>query len=340
MRAAIVTGVTGQDGSYMCDLLLSKGYDVFGISRRTSLPNTSRISEQLSHPRFTLIQGDMCDSVSLRTILQRVATYDRIEVYNLAAQSHVHTSFSQPEYTLDVNGHGVLRILECIRALQLESKVRFYQASTSELYGKVVEIPQSETTPFYPRSPYGVAKLYAYWIVKNYRESYGLFACNGILFNHESERRGEDFITRKITTGIAKLYRDPTFTLYLGNLDAKRDWGHAEDYVRAMWMMLQQDSPNDYVIATGVTHSVREFLESAFRAAGHCIRWEGSGLSEVGVDETGRTVVRIQEKFYRPAEVDLLVGDASKARRELGWAPAISFDTLVQRMVAHDMATQ
>jgi GDPmannose 4,6-dehydratase len=336
MRAALVFGVTGQDGSYMCDLLLSKDYHVFGVNRRTSLPNTGRILSAISHPRFTLLQGDIGDSTSLRDVFERVASYDHIEVYNLAAQSHVHSSFSQPEYTSDINGLGVLRILECIRSLHLESRVRFYQASTSELYGKVVELPQTETTPFYPRSPYGVAKLYAYWIVKNYRESYGMFACNGILFNHESERRGEEFITRKITKGIAKLYTDPSFILELGNLDARRDWGHAEDYVRAMWLMLQQDVPDDYVVATGETHTVREFVESAFRAAGHSIRWEGSGLAETGFDETGRIVLRINRAFYRPAEVDVLIGDATKAQTVLGWSPRVTFERLVERMVAHD----
>lgn len=339
MRAAIILGVTGQDGSYMAETLLAKDYHVIGVTRRTSLPNTGRITSVLSHPRFTLMQGDMGDAASLRTIVQSVASYHRIEVYNLAAQSHVHTSFSQPESTADINGLGVLRILEAIRSLSLGPKVRFYQASTSELYGKVVEVPQRETTPFYPRSPYGVAKLYAYWIVKNYRESYGLFACNGILFNHESERRGEDFITRKITKGIARLYRDPSFTLELGNLEAKRDWGHAEDYVQAMWLMLQQDHPDDYVVATGQLHSVREFVEAAFRAAGHTVRWEGEGVAEVGLDEGGRVVIRINPSFYRPAEVDLLIGDATKARTVLGWTPTISFDTLVQRMVTGDMSS-
>jgi GDPmannose 4,6-dehydratase len=270
-------------------------------------------------------------------VFQSIADAPRIEVYNLAAQSHVHTSFGQPEYTADVDGLGPLRILECIRFLGLGDKVRLYQASTSELYGKVVESPQTETTPFYPRSPYGVAKLYAFWIVKNYRESYGMYACNGILFNHESERRGADFLTRKVTLGIGKVYADPTFTLELGNLDAKRDWGHAEDYVRAMWLMLQQDTADDYVIASGETHSVREFVELAFRAANHTLHWEGEGVEEVGTDETGRIVVRVNPAFYRPAEVDLLIGDASRAERLLGWKRTISFEALVERMVKNDV---
>lgn len=338
-KVAIVTGVTGQDGSYMAELLLRKDYDVIGISRRTSTSNTERITSILSHPRFTLRQADLGDFPSLLAVFQTVVSYERIEVYNLAAQSQVHTSFTQPEYTAEVDALGPLRILECIRFLQLGAKARLYQASTSELYGKVVETPQCETTPFYPRSPYGVAKLYAFWIVKNYRESYGVYACNGILFNHESERRGADFITRKVTLGLRKLYTDPTFTLELGNLDAKRDWGHAEDYVYAMWLMLQQDTASDYVIASGETHSVREFVEIAFQKAGHTIRWEGEGTNERGIDETGRVVVRINPVFYRPAEVDLLIGDASRAETLLGWTRTISFHTLVERMVKNDMQT-
>lgn len=320
----------------MAELLLRKDYDVIGISRRTSTSNTERITSILSHPRFTLRQADLGDFPSLLAVFQTIVAYDRIEVYNLAAQSQVHTSFTQPEYTAEVDALGPLRILECIRFLNLGAKTRLYQASTSELYGKVMEIPQRETTPFYPRSPYGVAKLYAFWIVKNYRESYGVYACNGILFNHESERRGVDFITRKVTLGLHKLYTDPTFTLELGNLDAKRDWGHAEDYVYAMWLMLQQETASDYVIASGETHSVREFVEVAFRAAGHTIRWEGEGTAERGIDETGRTVIRINPIFYRPAEVDLLIGDASRAETLLGWKRNIDFETLVYRMVHHD----
>ena len=336
-KVAVVTGVTGQDGSYMAELLLSKDYRVVGITRRTSTPNPERIRDVLSHPNFTLRQADLCDFPSLLSVFQSIAEAPRIEVYNLAAQSQVHTSFGQPEYTADVDALGPLRILECIRFLGLGDKVRLYQASTSELYGKVVESPQTETTPFYPRSPYGVAKLYAFWIVKNYRESYGMYACNGILFNHESERRGADFLTRKVTLGIGKVYTDPTFTLELGNLDAKRDWGHAEDYVRAMWLMLQQDTADDYVIASGETHSVREFVEIAFRAAKHTLHWEGEGVEEVGKDETGRSVVRVNPAFYRPAEVDLLIGDASRAERLLGWTRTISFDALVERMVKNDV---
>jgi GDPmannose 4,6-dehydratase len=335
-RVALITGVTGQDGSYLAELLLSKGYAVRGVSRRTSTPNTERLGAVLDHPQFSLQQADMCDLTSLLSVVQSVAAYDRIEVYNLAAQSHVHTSFSQPEYTADVDGLGTLRLLECIRTLGLESKTRIYQASTSELYGKVVETPQRETTPFYPRSPYGVAKLYAYWIVKNYRESYGLYACNGILFNHESERRGREFLTRKVTLGLQRVYADPSFTLDVGNLDAKRDWGHAEDYVRAMWLMLQQEEPKDYVIASGETHSVREFIERAFQVAGHTLTWEGTGDHECGRDTSGRVVVRVNPVLYRPAEVDLLVGDATLAETELGWTRSVSFAQLVERMVRSD----
>ena len=337
-KVAIVTGVTGQDGSYMAELLLSKGYDVIGISRRTSSPNTERIGGVLSHPHFTLRQADMGDFTSLLNVFNTILDYERIEVYNLAAQSQVHTSFSQPEYTAEVDALGPLRILECVRFLNIGQKTRVYQASTSELYGKVVETPQKETTPFYPRSPYGVAKLYAYWIVKNYRESYGMYACNGILFNHESERRGADFITRKVTLGINKIYTHPNFTLELGNLDAKRDWGHAEDYVYAMWLMLQQDVADDYVIASGETHSVREFVELAFQTAGHTIHWEGNGTEEVGKDESDRIVIRINPSFYRPAEVELLIGDASRAEAALGWKRNVTFEDLVKRMVRHDTA--
>lgn len=336
-RVGVLTGITGQDGSYLAELLLSKAYDVVGLTRRSSTSNTSRIDHLLSNPRLTLIQADMGDSASILAILNTLRAYDRIEIYNLAAQSQVHTSFTQPEFTANVNALGPLRLLDGIRVLGLSEKTRLYQASTSELYGKVVETPQTETTPFYPRSPYGVAKLYAFWIVKNYRESYGMFACNGILFNHESERRGLDFVTRKVTTSIAKLYIDPSFVLELGNLDARRDWGHAEDYVYAMWLMLQQDTPDDYVIASEETHTVREFVELAFRVAGHTITWEGEGYREIGKDETGRVVVRVHPALYRPAEVDLLIGDASKARRELGWTRSVSFETLVQRMVQSDV---
>jgi len=338
-RTAIVTGITGQDGSYLAELLLEKGYKVIGLIRRSSTPTTGRIAELLDHPNLQLVQADMGDSTSIMNVFIPLRDAERIEVYNLAAQSQVHTSFTQPEYTAEVNGLGPLRILESIRRLGLAEKTRFYQASTSELYGKVVEVPQSETTPFYPRSPYGVAKLYAFWIVKNYRESYGMFACNGILFNHESERRGEDFITRKVTTSIAKIYSDPEFTLEIGNMDAKRDWGHAQDYVYGMWLMLQQNRPDDYVLATGETHTVREFVELAFKASGHRISWEGNGVDEIGKDETGRVVLRVNPKFYRPAEVDLLVGDPTKANTVLGWVPQISFQQLVSRMTAADSKT-
>lgn len=336
MRAAIITGVTGQDGSYMSEFLLKKEYTVVGVTRRSSLPNTGRIQHLLDHPKFQLRQADMGDFASLLSVFQEFAGYDRIEVYNLAAQSQVHTSFTQPEYTAEVDGLGVLRLLECIRALGIADKARLYQASTSELYGKVMETPQKETTPFYPRSPYGVAKLYAFWIVKNYRESYGMFACNGILFNHESERRGEDFVTRKVTTNIAKIYNTPGHFLEMGNLDARRDWGHAEDYVYGMWLMLQHDKPDDYVVASEETHTVREFVELAFQKAGHTIHWEGTGFDEVGKDETGRVVIRIHPRLYRPAEVDLLLGDATKARTILGWKRNISFERLVERMVQAD----
>jgi GDPmannose 4,6-dehydratase len=330
-RAAVITGVTGQDGSYLAELLLSKDYDVYGIARRTSRSNTERIVGILDHPRFFLKEADLTDANSLRSVFEEVSHYKRIEVYNLGAQSHVHTSFRQPELTADVDALGPLRILEILRSMNL-TNARFYQASTSELYGKVMETPQSETTPFYPRSPYGVAKLYAFWIVKNYRESYGMFACNGILFNHESERRGEEFITRKITKGIARLKKDPEFVLELGNLDAKRDWGYAPDYVEGMWRMLQQDVPDDYVLATGETHTVREFLETAWGP----IIWKGQGINEYGEDVNGRVIVKVNPEFYRPAEVELLMGDASKARSKLGWVPKTTFTELVQKMKRND----
>jgi GDPmannose 4,6-dehydratase len=330
-RAAVVTGVTGQDGSYLAELLLSKDYDVYGIARRTSRSNTERIASILDHPRFFLKEADLTDSNSLRSIFEEVSEYKRIEVYNLGAQSHVHTSFRQPELTADVDGLGPLRILEILRSMNL-TQARFYQASTSELYGKVMETPQSEKTPFYPRSPYGVAKLYAFWIVKNYRESYGMFACNGILFNHESERRGEEFITRKITKGIARLRKDPEFVLELGNLDAKRDWGYAPDYVEGMWRMLQEENPDDYVLATGETHTVREFLETAWGP----ITWKGQGINERGEDSTGRVIVKVNPEFYRPAEVELLIGNPTKAWTQLGWKATTTFPDLVARMVLND----
>lgn len=334
--AALITGITGQDGSYLAELLLNKDYEVYGILRRTSTQNTERIQSILTHPHLHLREADMGDTISLQSVVSELSTYDRIEIYNLAAQSHVHTSFRQPEYTADVDGLGPLRLLESVRTLNLIHKVRFYQASTSELFGKVVETPQRETTPFYPRSPYGVAKLYAYWIVKNYRESYGMFACNGILFNHESERRGSEFVTRKITLGVAKSLEDPSYVLEIGNLDVSRDWGHAEDYVYGMWLMLQQDQPDDYVLSTGQTHTVREFLETAFSCVGVQLTWSGSGLDEKGTDQMGRIRVAINPTFYRPCEVDLLVGDSTRARTQLGWNPNVSFQELVFRMIKHD----
>ena len=337
VRSALITGITGQDGSYLAELLLSKDYIVVGMIRRSSLPNTTRITSILSHPNLIIMEGDIGDVNSLRSVIDAASKYDHLEIYNLAAQTQVHTSFTQPEYTSNVNAMGVLSILECVRHLNISHKTRVYQASTSELYGKVAEIPQTELTPFYPRSPYGVAKLYAFWIMKNYRESYGLFACNGILFNHESERRGPDFVTRKITKGIARLYKDSGFTIELGNLDSRRDWGHAEDYVKAMWMILQNDIPDDYVIASGETRTVREFINIAIKCAGHSITWNGSGINETGCDETGRVIVKINPIYYRPSEVDILIGDPSKAEKVLGWKRDISFEKLVERMVINDL---
>ena len=335
-RVAVITGITGQDGSYLAELLLEKQYHVIGMIRRSSSPNRERIQHLLSHPRLELREADLCDSTSIRSALTDLPPSDRLEVYNLAAQSHVHSSFRQPEYTADVDALGPLRILEAIRTMGLGEKARFYQASTSELFGKVVETPQRETTPFYPRSPYAVAKLYGFWIVKNYRESYGLFACNGILFNHESERRGEEFVTRKISQGLARVYSDPTAVLDIGTLDARRDWGYAPEYVEGMWRMLQQATPEDLVLATGETHSVREFIEEAVRVLGHSVTWDGEGLDEIGRDETGRIIVRVNPAFYRPAEVVLLVGDASRAKEKLGWVSTTTFPELVRRMVLTD----
>ncbi len=334
---AVITGISGQDGSYLCEFLLKKDYPVIGVMRRSSSPNRERLYNVLKHPNLKLREADMSDTTSIRDVFQELTQYDRIEVYNLAAQSHVHTSFRQPEYTADVDAIGPLRILETIRALGLTQKARFYQASTSELYGKVTECPQKETTPFYPRSPYAVAKLYAYWIVRNYRESYGMYACNGILFNHESERRGEEFITRKITLGVAQSIKDPKFVLSIGNLNARRDWGYAPDYVEGMWQMLQQETARDYVLATGELHTVREFIEAAFQCIGTTIAWTGEGIDEKGHDtQTGRLLVQINPEFYRPCEVDLLIGDATLARETLGWKPSVSFKDLVSRMVLHD----
>lgn len=332
-KVGVITGITGQDGSYLAELLLSKGYAVIGLMRRSSNPNVERISHILSNPNLSLVQADMTDSASVLNSLLPLKGYSRIEIYNLAAQSHVHTSFSQPEYTANTNALGPLRILDAVRALGLADVTRIYQASTSELYGKVMETPQTETTPFYPRSPYGVSKLYAYWIVKNYRESYGMFACNGILFNHESERRGEEFITRKITKAIGERR-----LLEIGNLEAKRDWGYAPDFVEGMWRILQQDTAKDYVLATGELHSVREFIEEAYRVIGVDIRWEGTGIDEKGYNgQTGEVLVQINPKFYRPCEVELLVGDASLAKQDLGWTPIHTFKEIVRIMVNHDV---
>lgn len=339
-KVALITGVTGQDGAYLAELLLQKGYEVHGIKRRSSLFNTHRI-DHLYHDRheqgqpFQLHYGDLTDSTNLIRIVQEVQPD---EIYNLAAQSHVKVSFETPEYTANSDALGTLRLLEAIRILKLESKTRFYQASTSELYGLVQEIPQKETTPFYPRSPYGVAKLYAFWITKNYREAYGMYACNGILFNHESPIRGETFVTRKITRAAARIKLGLQKKLYLGNLDAERDWGHARDYVEGMWRMLQQDKPDDYVLATGIKISVREFVNWSFAEAGITLRWEGSGVDEKGVDAaTGEVLVQIDPQYFRPAEVDLLVGDATKARTVLGWEPKATVQELCREMVQSDM---
>lgn len=339
MKKAIITGITGQDGSYLAEFLLEKGYEVHGIKRRTSLFNTARIDhlykDRHSHDnKLFLHYGDMTDSSSLARIIQKVQPD---EIYNLAAQSHVAVSFEEPEYTADSDGIGALRILEAIRLLGLETKTKFYQASTSELYGDVRETPQSETTPFYPRSPYGVAKMYAYWITVNYREAYGLYACNGILFNHESPRRGETFVTRKITRALAKIKLGLQDHLYLGNLNALRDWGHAKDYVRMQWMMLQQERPDDYVIATGIQYSVRDFVNIAASKIDMKITWEGSGVEEKGYLEDGSCIVSVDPTYFRPTEVETLLGDSSKAREKLGWVPEISFTELVSEMMEVDM---
>ena len=338
-KRALITGVTGQDGSYLSEFLLDKGYEVHGIKRRSSSFNTARIDHLYQDPHeghsdFVLHHGDMTDSSSLMRIVQEVKPD---EVYNLAAQSHVAVSFEEPEYTANSDGIGVLRLLEAIRIQGLAKKTRFYQASTSELYGLVQEIPQRETTPFYPRSPYAVAKLYAYWITVNYREAYGLYACNGILFNHESPRRGETFVTRKITRALARIKLGLQDCLYLGNLDAKRDWGHARDYVEMQWLMLQQDKPRDFVIATGVQFSVRQFVEFAAHEMGMKISWSGSGVNETG--SVGNIpIIRIDQRYYRPTEVETLLGDASYARSELNWSPKICFEELVAEMAKDDLA--
>jgi GDPmannose 4,6-dehydratase len=328
MKKALITGITGQDGSYLAELLLEKGYEVHGIIRRSSLINTDRIDH--IYDQIKLHYGDLTDSTNLVRVIQQVQPD---EIYNLGAQSHVKVSFEMPEYTGQTDGLGTLRILEAVRLLGMENKTRIYQASTSEMFGKVQEIPQKETTPFYPRSPYGVAKVYGYWIIKNYRESYGLHASSGILFNHESPRRGETFVTRKITRGLSSISTGQQDVLYLGNLNAKRDWGHAKDFVEAMWLMLQQDEPDDYVIATGEQYSVRAFVETAAPYFGMKIVWEGEGLDEVGIDKnTKRTVIKVSPKYFRPAEVETLLGDATKAKEKLGWEPKISFNQLVEDM--------
>lgn len=328
MKVALISGITGQDGSYLAELLLEKGYEVHGIIRRASQINTQRID--LIYDRIKLHYGDLTDSTNLVRIIQQVQPD---EIYNLGAQSHVKVSFEIPEYTGQTDGLGTLRVLEAVRLLGMENKTRIYQASTSEMFGKVQEIPQKETTPFYPRSPYGVAKLYGYWIVKNYRESYGLHASSGILFNHESPRRGETFVTRKITRGLSRISVGEQDILYLGNLNAKRDWGHARDFVEAMWLMLQQDEPDDYVIATGEQYSVREFVEEAAPYFGMKIEWMGEGLDEIGYDwNTKKAVIKVNPKYFRPAEVETLLGDASKAKEKLGWEPKISFEQLVEDM--------
>jgi GDPmannose 4,6-dehydratase len=341
-RKALITGITGQDGAYLAELLLGKGYEVHGIKRRASSFNTDRIDHLYQDPhernvRMTLHYGDLTDATNLIRIVQLVQPD---EIYNLAAQSHVGVSFETPEYTANSDAIGTLRILEAIRILGLEKKTRFYQASTSEMYGKVQEIPQKETTPFYPRSPYGAAKVYAYWITVNYREAYGMYACNGILFNHESPIRGETFVTRKITRGLARIKEGLQETLHLGNLDALRDWGHARDYVEAQWRILQQAEPEDFVIATGEQHSVREFVEKSGAELGMRIEWRGKGVQEQGVDTvSGRTIVKIDERYFRPTEVETLLGDPSKARQKLGWVATTGFDTLVKEMVAADLDT-
>ncbi|MGS1118013.1 GDP-mannose 4,6-dehydratase [Castellaniella sp. UC4442_H9] len=349
-KKALITGITGQDGSYLAELLLGKGYEVHGIKRRSSSLNTRRIDHLYQDPhesnrRLVLHYGDLSDASNLTRILSEVQPD---EVYNLAAQSHVAVSFESPEYTADVDGLGALRLLEGIRFLGLETKTRFYQASTSELFGLVREVPQRETTPFYPRSPYAVAKLYAYWITVNYREAYGIYACNGILFNHESERRGETFVTRKITRGLADIAQGLGHCLYLGNMDALRDWGHAHDYVRMQWLMLQQDKPDDFVIATGVQYSVRDFVHKAAARLGIQLCFEGSGPEEKGIVESvtgddapgvkpGDVIVAVDSRYFRPAEVETLLGDATKARVKLGWVPEITLDQMVAEMVAHDL---
>lgn len=339
MKVALITGVTGQDGAYLAELLLSKGYEVHGVKRRSSLFNTDRVDHLYQDPHvdnvhFKLHYGDLTDSTNLIRIIQQVQPD---EVYNLAAMSHVAVSFETPEYTANADGVGTLRILEAIRILGLEKKTRFYQASTSELYGLVQEIPQKETTPFYPRSPYAVAKMYAYWITVNYREAYGIYACNGILFNHESPLRGETFVTRKITRALSRIKLGLQDCLYLGNLDALRDWGHARDYVEMQWLMLQQDKPEDFVIATGVQYSVRDFVNVAAKELGLEINWSGAGVDEIGTDSKGNVIVKVDARYFRPTEVETLLGDPTKAKEKLGWVPKTSFAELVEEMVREDL---
>ncbi len=339
MKKALITGVTGQDGAYLAAFLLNKGYEVHGIKRRSSLFNTARIDNiyedpHLPHRHFILHYGDMTDSSSLIHIVQKVQPD---EIYNLAAQSHVAVSFEEPEYTANSDALGVLRLLEAIRILGLEKKTKFYQASTSELYGLVQEIPQKETTPFYPRSPYAVAKMYGYWIVVNYREAYGIYACNGILFNHESPLRGETFVTRKITRGLCRIKVGLQKELFLGNLDARRDWGHARDYIEMQWLMLQQEKPQDFVIATGQQYSVRDFVKRCAEILELDLTWQGTGVNEKALDQNGNIVVAVDPRYFRPTEVETLLGDPSKAKRELGWTPRTTFDELVQEMVASDL---
>jgi len=332
MKVALITGITGQDGSYLAELLLEKGYEVHGIVRRCSLINTHRIDH--IYEKLHLHYGDLADSSNIIRVIKQV---DPDEIYNLGAQSHVKVSFEMPEFTAQVDGLGTLRVLEAVRLLGMEEKVRIYQASTSELYGLIQEVPQKETTPFYPRSPYGVAKLYGFWIIKNYRESYGLHASSGILFNHESPRRGETFVTRKITRGLKAIQKGDQKVLYLGNLNAKRDWGHAKDYAEAMWLMMQQDKPDDYVIATGQEYSVKKFVEACAPYFGFDIEWMGEGLDEIGIDKkTKKTIVAVSDKYFRPAEVERLLGDATKAKEVLGWEPKVDFKSLVKDMCENE----
>ncbi len=339
-KIALITGVTGQDGSYLAELLLDKGYTVYGLQRRSSSPNTSRIDhliepDEKKDKSFHLVYGDLTDSTNLVRLVQEIQPD---EIYNLAAQSHVHVSFETPEYTANADAVGTLRLLEAIRILKMQDKTKIYQASTSELYGKVQAIPQDEKTPFYPRSPYGVAKIYAFWITVNYRESYDIFACNGILFNHESPRRGETFVTRKITKAVAEIAKGKKECLYLGNMDAQRDWGHARDYVEGMWQMLQHDEPEDFVLATGQTQTVRSFVEKAFKVVDIDVSWSGEGVDEIGTNsETGETIVRVDPQYFRPAEVDILIGDPSKAKELLGWEAKTTLDEMITEMVQSDL---